>query len=430
MRGIRRGSRSPEQRSGSLGPPANYCVVDPGTSRIRLLLVEAAAGRSTLWGWDEARSLNAGGAQRLLPVCEGMLVRAEQMALARVPRWPLTDQMLVGLPASELQAGAWSVTQRRSLPESPVEEEELRSLLGRALRLAINQLRSGAPPATISEQTRGVSRPRQGPDWLLVDATTVVLQVDGQAVTDPVGFRAREVTATVFAALARVETIDLWRRVAEGLEFSMLTITAAPMALVSNLSESRGILVDVGGSTTSLTVWQAGKPVAMSSIPVGGAIFTRALMQTWDLSSDSAERLMRAYASGQLTDSDKSQVLDVMLPALRIWLEKTEGALARLRREKPLPERLFLLGGGSGLPEVMEAACALAWSEGLRFERYPLVERLRPTDVTGVLNRTDLGRGAGDVSALGLAAWTAYQSRPQGRPARILRDLCEGQCGG
>jgi cell division ATPase FtsA len=202
------------------------------------------------------------------------------------------------------------------------------------------------------------------------------------------------------------------------------------LALVSGLSESRGILLDVGGSTTSLTVWQAGKPVAVSSIPVGGAVLTRALMRTWDLSSDSAERLMRAYASGQLTDRDKSQVLEAMFPALRTWLENTESALARLHREKPLPERLYLLGGGSGLPEVMETACALAWSDGLHFQRYPLVERLRPTDVAGVMNRTDLGRGAGDVSALGLAAWAANQRRPQDRPARILRELCERQGSG
>lgn len=430
MRGVWRGSKRGERRAGPVGPTANYCVVDPGASRIRLLLVEVANGRSTLWGWDEGPSLIDGGMQRLLPVCGGMLVRAEEMALARVPRWPLTDQMLVGLPASEMQAGAWAVTQRRALPESPIEEQELWALLGRALRLTINQLRNAAPSGSIPGQGKERSRARKSADWLLVDATTVALEVDGKAVTDPVGFRGREIAAKVFAALARAETIDLWRQVAEGLEFSVLTITAAPMALVSGLSESRGILLDVGGSTTSLTLWQAGKPVAVSSIPVGGAVLTRALMRTWDLTSDSAERLMRAYASGQLTDRDKSQVLEAMFPALRTWLEKTESALARLHREKPLPERLYLLGGGSGLPEVMETACALAWSDGLHFQRYPLVERLRPTDVAGVMNRTELGRGAGDVSALGLAAWAANQSRLQDRPARILRELCEGRGSG
>ena len=253
MRGMWRASRSPERRFRPLGPSANFCVVDPGASRIRLLLVEVEEGRSVLWGWDEARSQIDAGVHRLLRVCEGMLGRAEEMALARVPRWPLTDQMLVGLPASELRAGAWSVTQRRSLPESPVKEDELRALLGRALRLAVNQLRSAAPSVGISQQSKGRSRRRHGSDWLLVDATIVALQVDGKTVSDPVGFRAQEVTASVFAALARSETIDLWRQVAQGLEFSLLTVTAAPMALVSSLSESRGILVDVGGATTSLT---------------------------------------------------------------------------------------------------------------------------------------------------------------------------------
>jgi cell division protein FtsA len=291
----------------------------------------------------------------------------------------------------------------------------------------MNQLQAAAPAAQDSGQAKARKAARKKPEWLLVDATTVALEVDGKVVSDPVGFRAREFSATVFAAMARAETIDLWRQVAEGLDFSVLTITAAPMALVASLSQPRGILLDVGGSTTSLTVWQAGRPVAVSSIPIGGSVLTGSLMQKWDLSSEGAERLIRAYASGQLSDGDRNQVLEVMIPALRLWLHETEAALARLRREKPLPERLFLLGGGSGLPEVMEAASALAWSEGLHFERYPLVERLRPTDVAGILNRTDLGRGAGDVSALGLAAWAARQSRPQNRPESILRKLCEGK---
>jgi len=94
--------------------------------------------------------------------------------------------------------------------------------------------------------------------------------------------------------------------------------------------------------------------------------------------------------------------------------------------ESPLPQRLQLLGGGSMLPEVAESAAVLAYSERLRFARYPKVERFEPTDVAGVVNRTDLGRGAGDSVALALAAWAARENRVPDRPTRILRELCSG----
>jgi hypothetical protein len=357
------------------------------------------------------------------------LAQAEGMAVGRVDRWPLTDHMIVGLPVSQLQAGAWSVTQRREQPQDPVEERELRALLGRALRLAVNRLKSAAPPAE-GGQTGRKAGDREGANWVLLDATTVAVRVEGKAVTDPVGFRGQELGATVFAALASTETIEVWRRVAADLDFSTLTITAVPLALVPALTEPQGVLLDMGGATTDLTLWQSGRPVAVGSLPMGGALLSRALMQAWDLSPDRAELLKRAYASGQLTGSDRVQVLEVMLPVLRAWLEQTEALLATLHGGRPLPQRIYLSGGGSGLTEVMEAVCSLAWSESLRFERYPQVDRLRPTDVAGVLNRTDWGRGAGDVSAMALASWAARQNLPLDRPGRILQELCGGQCSG
>jgi hypothetical protein len=109
-------------------------------------------------------------------------------------------------------------------------------------------------------------------------------------------------------------------------------------------------------------------------------------------------------------------------------LAEAEAALVRLSEswDEPLPERLYLLGGASALPGVAEAIGTLAWSERLHFARYPQVGRLRPTDVPGVVNRTDLGRGAGDIAALALAAWAAHESRLPDRPARILSDFCQG----
>jgi hypothetical protein len=400
----RKGSEEGRRASGT---PAYISVLDPGVTTLRVLVVEVADGHATVWGWDE-RPGSADPSQ-LAGACEQALTQAEQMARERAGHFLLADQMWVGLPASQLRGGAWPVVQSRSRPERAVDEEELESLLARALRLSANRL---ADP--------------EYPGWFLVDAAAVTLTVDGRRVTDPVGFRGEELGATVFAALGRGETIASWRAVAQEFEFSELALAAAPLALAASLSEPQGLLVDVGGATTDVTWWRMGRPVELASLTMGGADLTRALLQTWRLSTERVESIKADYASGRLSAEGRSEVLDVLAPTLQTWRNEMEALLANLDQEGPLPQQIYLQGGGSVLPEIRDAVRSLAWSRRLHFARYPEVKRWRPTDVPGVVNRTDRGRGPGDVTALALAAWAASQGQAPDRPARILGALCQG----
>jgi len=157
-------------------------------------------------------------------------------------------------------------------------------------------------------------------------------------------------------------------------------------------------------------------------------------VRQWNLAPDRAERLKKAYSAGRLDGEAREQVQAVLLPAVQAWLEQVEITMAHMMRDglnagealsdEALPPQLYLLGGGSTVPEVCESLRSLAWSQQLRFSRYPQVRLLRPTDVPGVVNRTGAGREPGDIAALALAAWTARQQQPPARPERLLSALC------
>ena len=396
----------------SAGSPVSYGVVEPGTTTLRLCVVEVSDGQATVLGWAEGRGWtgNAADTPSLVNTCDEALVRAEQMARASGERWLLPDQLVVGLPASQLRGRSWAIMQQRPESGRPVDERELEALLERTLRLAVNRLMSDEP---------------EDHDWLLIDAAPVVLTVDGRGVTDPIGFRGRELGAVVFAAMSRVEAIRTWGAVAKELEFSSLTLTATPLALAAGLPVAHGILVDIGGAATDLVWCSAGRPVVLESLPIGGHALTASLAHKWGLTAGKAERLKHAYCSRKLSADAETQVQGVLWPTLLKWLEETEAAMSRLSHDEPLPQQLYLLGGGSALPEIAEAVRSLAWSQRLRFERYPEVSCLQPTDVPGVVNRSGRGRELGDVSALALASWVAEQQRSNDRPARILSDLCQ-----
>ena len=406
-------SRTRRRRRSSEAAPLYVSVVEPGTETLRLLVAQMTAEQATVWGWAEGPGL---GDEVHIPdwqaACAQVQSQAERMAQERAGFWFLPDQMLVGLPASQLRGRAWPVVQRRARPDRPIEERELAALLERGLRLAVNRLGDAEAEGD------------DGAPWRLVDAAVVELTVDGHGVTDPVGFRGREMGATVFAALAPDAVIRAWGWVARELEFSTLTLTAGPLALAGACAAPQGLFLDVGGATTDLTWCKGGRPLWLETLPLGGAELTAALRRRWNLAHDRAERLKRAYAAGRLGEKGREQVLETLAPPLQAWRDAVEAALAPMNGDAPLPPRLYLLGGGAALPEIADAARSLAWSKRLQFERYPQVSRLRPTDVAGVVNRAELGRQPGDVTALALAAWGARQRRPPDRPRRLLNELC------
>ncbi len=394
-------------------PPASYGIVEPGTTTLRLCVVDVENGQSTVVGWAEGPGWSGpgAGAASLVKSCDEALVQAERMAQSSGSRWLLPDQLLVGLPASHLRGRSWAVVQQRAQPGRAIDARELEALLERTLRLAVNRLLSDEPG---------------GGEWLLVDAIPVALTVDGHGVTDPIGFRGEEIGAVIFAAMTRAEIVQTWGAVAEALEFSSLTLTATPVALAASLPVGNGVLIDVGGATTELVWCSGGRPVVMETLAIGGDALSGSLARMWGLTASGADRLKRAYSSRELTADAEAQVQSVLWPTLLAWLEDAEAALARLSHDEPLPQRLFLLGGGSALPEMVDAVRSLAWSHALRFSRYPEVSCLRPTDVPGVLNRSSKGRELGDVAALALASWVAQQQHAADRPARILTELCQG----
>jgi hypothetical protein len=373
-----------------------------------VLVTEVTDEQAVVWGWNAVSPAGAATSEALALACEEAVSGATLMANDLAGRVLVPDQMIVGLPGSQVLGQAWPIVQRRSRPDRPVEERELTGLLGRALRLSANRF-SDRPGAR------------------LIDAAVASLAIDGRGVTDPVGFKGHEMSAAVFAAMAGAKRIDAWCEAARRLEFSALTLTAAPLALSAAVAEPQAVLLDVGGTVTELTLCRAGCPLALQSLPVGGMEVTRALVQRWGLAPERAERVKRLYADDRLPSEAGPQVRETLMPVLRDWLVAVEATLAHLMPDEPLPRQLVLAGGGSALREVAEAVATLAWSERLQFERHPEVAHLRPGDVPGVVNRTDCGRGADDVTALALAAWAARQTRPQSRPARLLGDLCRGE---
>ena len=77
--------------------------------------------------------------------------------------------------------------------------------------------------------------------------------------------------------------------------------------------------------------------------------------------------------------------------------------LDELSRGERLPSGVYLCGGGSLLPEVLNELERGKWAEGLPFARPPQVRLLAPADVTGLTDSTGLLNSPRDIGPMALA---------------------------
>jgi hypothetical protein len=375
------------------------------------MVIEATDGLATVWGWAEEVTEQATSPGELAEIVGRLVERAARETEARARRVPDRRQVVVGLQTSQTHGSAWSVEQHRSRPDEPVAEQELSGLLARGLRLAASRL-----PATAQTSDEG---------WLLADAAIVELTVDEQGVTDPVGFAGQKLGATLYVAVARHATVDLWEKVATELEFGTLTLVVRPLALAAIMTDRDGVLLSVGATETTIIHHRAGRPRAVACVPLGGLAVLQAMQREWDLSFSEAEALAAAHAEGRVRDEDRHLVPLVINPPLLRWVDESAQALAQIAGGDPLPAQFTALGGVTALPEMEAAVQSLSVSEGVSFRRYPQFRCLHPGQVPRVVNRAKGGRSAGDVSALTLASWVALQSGEQEYPVRVLGDLLD-----
>ena len=67
-----------------------------------------------------------------------------------------------------------------------------------------------------------------------------------------------------------------------------------------------------------------------------------------------------------------------------------------------LPNRILLCGGGSSLKRITEALKDRKWDDNLPFTKKPVVQYIKPSDVTGIIDTTESEIDHTFITAMGL----------------------------
>ncbi|MBU1164987.1 cell division protein FtsA [Patescibacteria group bacterium] len=286
----------------------------------------------------------------------------------------------------------------------------------------------------VIEAARTVATP---PNYEILHVIPKSFIVDGQGgIKDPIGMTGirLEVDTQIIQGLSS-QTKNLTKSVYRtGIEIEdvVLAILATSEAVLSNRQKELGVIVaNIGGSTTSLVVFEEGDVMHTANIPIGSEHITSDIAIGLRISIDAAEKIKLEYGSAQPKEISKRDEIDVgelngtestfisrkyiaeiIEARVEEIFEKVDAELKKIDRDGKLPAGIVLTGAGAkltGLDEVAKRKLRLPASIG-----YPL----------GVTSAVEKINDPAFVTAVGLVLWGSQLSEQQS--SGIMGQLMSG----
>jgi cell division protein FtsA len=323
--------------------------------------------------------------------CQTALQEAEEMAGFR------PTQCVIGIAGELVKGFTTTRSHERRKADVPITETELQKLIDVVQRDALREAERSITWETGLPQV----------DVRLVHAAVTGAQIDGYAVTNPVGFQGRHVKISIFNAFAPLVHLGALQSVAGHLDLELLEIVAEPYAVARVLAseqvqQSGALFIDIGGGTTDVALVRHGGIEGTRMFALGGRAFTKSIADRLDLPFPRAEEIKVDYARG-LAVPGRPEVARIVADDVAIWSAGVELVLEELAEGDLLPGRIFLCGGGSHLPEIPAVLADETFWKRLPFSRPPEVLVMSPSQVERIKDGTHLLVDQQDVTPLGLA---------------------------
>ena len=389
------GRRRRGARSGIFG------VLDIGSTKIVCVIARIendGQPRALGFGWQRARGIKGGNivdleeAERAIRAAVG---QAEEMADTQLKG--AIVNLSCGQPESRQQNIQWPIGGRA------ITEADLRAIMGEGRRRSAEDGRE-----TVHAFPLGFT----------VDATP--------GAEDPRGMICETVAAKLHMVdAAQASLLNLGATLLR-CDLMVEELVSAPFAaglatLVDDEKQLGATVIDMGGGTTSISVFAEGHLLHTSQIPVGGWNVTNDLARGLATPIAHAERLKTLHGGvlgapdderewlpvpqvgeeeDQIARIPRAMVIGIIRPRLEETFELVKDRLEAAGLTQEMGRRVVLTGGASQLVGVRELA-------GRVLERQ--VRLGRPHPVRGL---PETASGPAFAAPLGLLAWGAGEGRP------------------
>lgn len=357
--------------------PTYRIALDIGTEFVKALFIEQAGPVATIIGVGRAQQDYADMESGAVANISGV-VRCCRQALTHgsVVAGVKPKEVVIGVAGQFVKGMTWTVMRQRKHPHRPITRAEL-------ARMAADVHKDALKHAT-TEMAQQMGFKELDID--LVNSAVVDIRIDGYQVSNPLDFQGRNVEMTVFMVFAPMIHVSAMRTIAERLDLDLVGLVAEPYAVAASTFtdeayEFGSLVIDIGGGSTDIALIHRGGITRTKMIAMGGRAFTKGIAAYFRKTLKEAEQLKLDYAAGLETNS---LIKDVIAADIEIWLDALLLGLQEIYYGQPLPPRIVLCGGGSGLPGITQALTSDKMVRSGLFSEIPEVRILQTEDVFGI----------------------------------------------
>lgn len=381
-------------------PKGNYIVaLDVGTEFVKALVGEVKDDKIEVIGVGRAHQaladMQAGAVADITAVvrnCDQALSQAEQQAGVSA------RTAVIGIAGELVKGTTTTVRCTRKNPEKPLDIPELERIIG-----LVQERAQGKAKQQLAWELGG-----KEVEIRLVNSALVSIDIDGYAVTNPVGFQGKDVMVQLYTAFAPMIHIGALERTAQELDLDLLAVAAEPFAVSRSVigddpnANMSAILMDVGGGTTDIAVVHEGGVQGTKMFGIGGRAYTKAVERDLGVDFSQAEELKLGLGTNKVPAQKRPAIEKALGKTLDVWASGVELALGEFDMLDHLPNRILLCGGGSSLDMLVERLEDGKWYRELPFTRKPVVQHIQPGQVVDIVDKTGDVNDHTFITAMGL----------------------------
>ncbi|MFC1756875.1 cell division protein FtsA [Patescibacteria group bacterium] len=181
---------------------------------------------------------------------------------------------------------------------------------------------------------------------------------DNSVIGNPVGMKGEklEVETLFITSLSQhvnslLKSMDLANVTVEDVVADSMAMSHA--ILNKKEKEVGCLLVNIGGDTSSIVVFEEGGPISLEIFPIGSNHITYDIAQGLQILIDEADQLKISFGEDATI---KRRLNSIIVPRLNDIFELVDGHLNKIKRNRLLPAGVILTGGGANLDGIQEVA--------------------------------------------------------------------------
>ncbi len=374
-------------------------ALDVGTENVKALIGQIHGSDVDIIGVGKAHQglsdMQAGAVADIAAVtanCNRALAQAEEQAGVSA------RAVVVGIAGELVKGTTTSVRVTRKNSQKPLDIEEVEKIVSLVQKRALEKAKS-----QIATELGG-----KEVEIRLVNSALVRMEIDGYAVTNPVGFQGREVKVLLYTAFAPLIHIGALEQVINQLDMDLIAVAAEPFAVSRSVtgdesdSNMSAVLMDIGGGTTDIAILDEGGVQGTKMFGIGGRAFTRSVERELEKTFDQAESLKLSLSDDSIPPKLKPAVVKALDKTVKVWRSGVELAIEEFKNLDHIPHNILLCGGGASLGLLVDELEQSNWYRSLPFSKKPTIRYITPDNVIGIIDTTDKLNDHTFITAMGL----------------------------